>query len=131
MTSSRFFHGGAPGFQAGDRLLPPSETGARSEADLVRDLLGRFAGQGIARRDRVYASSELDSARLYAALARGDVYEVELDPPVEADPAAMLGSEFGVCAPSGRILGVVERGVQAEVALAVLRREIKALEARS
>jgi hypothetical protein len=78
---TRYFHGGIPGLEVGDRILPPSISGTPTTAD--------YAAAAICRRDRVYASTELRVARVYAALAplggHGDVYQVALEDPVECD----------------------------------------------
>jgi hypothetical protein len=80
---TRYFHGGIPGLEVGDRILPPSVTGTPTTAD--------YAAAPICRRDRVYASTELRIARVYAALAplggHGDVYQVALQDPNERDGA--------------------------------------------
>jgi hypothetical protein len=113
-----YFHGGFPGLEVGDRILPPSVTGTPTTAD--------FAAAPVCRRDRVYASTELRVARVYAALApfggHGDVYEVALEDPIEPD-----GIEIGVggdsaCAPSAIVIRIVECHVDLHVA----RQEIAA-----
>jgi hypothetical protein len=85
---TRYFHGGIPGLEVGDRILPPSVTGTPTTAD--------YAAAPICRRDRVYASTELRIARVYAALAplggHGDVYQVALQDPNERDGAEVGAS---------------------------------------
>jgi hypothetical protein len=58
---TRYFHGGIAGLEVGHHILPPSVTGTPTTAD--------YADAPICRRDRVYASTELRVARVYAALA--------------------------------------------------------------
>jgi len=107
-----YFHGGIPGLAAGDRVLPPSMTGTPTTAD--------YGGAGVCRRDRVYATTELRFARVYAALApfggRGDVYEVELDDPIEPDGEGDSAAGDSVCAPSATVVQVIECYVHLGVA---------------
>jgi hypothetical protein len=115
---TRYFHGGIPGLEVGDRILPPSVTGTPTTAD--------YAAAPICRRDRVYASTELRIARVYAALAtlggHGDVYQVALQDPNERDGAEVGAGGDSVCAPSATVIRIVERDVDLEIA----RREIAA-----
>jgi hypothetical protein len=115
---TRYFHGGIPGLEVGDRILPPSVTGTPTTAD--------YAAAPICRRDRVYASTELRVARVYAALAplggHGDVYEVALQDPNEPDGVEVGAGGDSVCAPSATVIRIVERDVDLEIA----RREIAA-----
>jgi hypothetical protein len=57
-------------------------------------------------------------AYLYAALApfggRGDVYEVDLDDPIEPDGVLDAASGDSVCAPSATVIQVVERHLVAK-----------------
>lgn len=81
-----YFHGGVPGLKLGDRILPPTRTGVLAAADFG-------AAHGIAtghvRRDRVYMTTELGEASVFAAMHpsnQGEVYVVEPLPPIEPDP---------------------------------------------
>lgn len=72
-----FYHGGPPGLTD---LLPPSVTGAESSAK---------SGNYMVRADRVYVTTSLMAAEMYAALSpsmRGVVYEVEPIGVLEHDP---------------------------------------------
>jgi hypothetical protein len=108
---TRYFHGGIPGLEVGDRILPPSVTGTPTTAD--------YAAAPICRRDRVYASTELRIARVYAALAplggHGDVYQVALQDPNERDGAEVGAGGDSVCAPSVTVIRIVERDVDLEI----------------
>lgn len=69
-----YWHGGRKGLARGGHVLPPSTTGARRTlADY-----GTVAA-GLARRDRVYVTTDKRAAILYAAGIPGGgcVYEVE------------------------------------------------------
>jgi hypothetical protein len=109
------YHGGVRGLRPGSLILPPSRTGAASTADY---------GNGACRRDRVYATIDLDAARFYAAMyvgakpggrivkGLGSVYEVlPLDGALEHDEDCNTpGYSFAFAA--GRIVRVVERNVR-------------------
>ena len=81
-----WYHGGFPGLEPGDLILPAAtETGAKSVGDLDPHC----------RRDRVYATSILADALVYAGLAAGDVYEVEPAEPIEHEGPQPLTSRRG------------------------------------
>ena len=76
-----YWHGGTPGLGIGDRVLPPEETQAPTLAD--------FGMAGVCRRDRVYVTTDMRVAILYAAMhpsGRGKVYEVLPGGPLDPDP---------------------------------------------
>jgi hypothetical protein len=80
----RYFHGGKRGLVAGGYVLPPSITNVLSTSDYV-------ATGGLHRRDRVYITTDLTAAQLYAAGNSGGgrkvvVYEVTPGGDVEPDP---------------------------------------------
>jgi hypothetical protein len=58
--TTRYYHGGNKGLSVGDYILPAATTGAESTSDLV-------ATFGNHRRDRVYVSTVLKDAQLFAA----------------------------------------------------------------
>lgn len=83
--SERYYHGGVPGLPVSGFILPPDKTGAPSVA--------RFGAAGICRTDRVYITTDLDSAVMIAALhpsGRGCVYEVAPLGELEADPDCLV-----------------------------------------
>jgi hypothetical protein len=94
---TRYFHGGLAGFKAGDRILPPAMTGMPSTADYL---------PAVSHRDRIYATTAVRVARVYAALApfggRGDVYEVELNWTTRSNPTAVTASPATQCARRAR-----------------------------
>lgn len=114
--SARWYHGGVAGLEVGDLLLPPAETGVPSCADYP-------AAEFVCRRDRVYMTQLTGDARVYAALAFGDLYEVEPVGELEPDQD-WAGGESGVsmCAPRARVVAVLERRVR----LSAGRAEIQA-----
>lgn len=76
-----YFHGGFPRLRAGDFVLPPSVTGSHTTAD--------YGAQAVCRRDRVYVTTDLQAAKIFAAMfpnGRGCVYEGEPDGALEPDP---------------------------------------------
>jgi hypothetical protein len=92
----RYYHGGVPGLEPGERILPPAVTGV---ARLV-----------IARPDRVYATPILGDAVVYAATyPLGDVYEVDLDDPIEPDGGDILAPDVAVHAPLALVTAVAVR----------------------
>lgn len=77
-----YFHGGVPGLQVGDTLLPPDQSGATHT-------LSAHAKPGTIRTDRVYVTPAQDAARVYAALyPNGAIYRVVPNGGVEPDPDA-------------------------------------------
>ncbi len=76
-----YFHGGFPRLRVGEFVLPSSVTGAHSTAD--------HGAEGVCRRDRVYLTTDLQAAKVFAAMfpnGRGWVYQVEPDGELEPDP---------------------------------------------
>jgi hypothetical protein len=121
-VTERWYHGGVPGLKRGDKILPPSVTGAFSIADLGTldpsdDMPERVAK--VHSRDRVYLAASLKDARLWASLhpahggrnRGGDLYEVTLDGPAEPDPDYLAGDGGSICCTSATIVRVVERRV--------------------
>lgn len=103
-----YYHGGVPGLSAGDLLLPPAETGERSQADL---------GNGKCRRDRVYLTTVPVVASMMAAAWRidtadvsGDVYEVEPLGEVEPDPDYSGPAGESVQVPRALVIRLVKMG---------------------
>lgn len=101
------YHGGARWLDRKGVILPPSRTGAPCGSD--------FGGAGVHRRDRVYLTSSLDEARMFALLAPprggGTVYEAEPIGDTEPDPD-YSGPAVCVQVPMARIVRVVDRRVR-------------------
>lgn len=104
------WHGGAPGRAVGDYILPPSTTGLAFTR--IESTVNQGATDPIAqRRDRVYLTTELDLARVFASdwtidgsdPGYGWIYEVEVDPN-ELEPDADLLSLPGVSFQCGSAL---------------------------
>ena len=77
--NTTYYHGGVGGLLPGDQLVPPGDSEV-SQANF---------GNALVRRDRVYLTTNLDAAVLFAwgyPYGAGDVYECELLGPVEPDP---------------------------------------------
>jgi hypothetical protein len=92
----RFFHGGVPGFQPGDLLLPPQATGVERTLTAVAQEMGASADH--ARRDVVYVTSGREVARVYAALTPdGGLYEVVPEGPLGEDPDCTLAGVSFTC----------------------------------
>lgn len=103
--SARFWHGGAPGLQVGDELLP------RRGLDRSGIRYGRRAVEDDA--SAVYITDNLDVARSYASLLAnraGDVYEVRPVPVSSLRIDEDLDRISLTCA-RARIVDVVERNV--------------------
>ena len=116
--AERWYHGGVPGLKRGDKILPPSVTGAVSIADLdAPDISARVAA--VHSRDRVYLAADASDARLWASLAHahggrtrgGDLYEVTPDAPLEPDPDYLAGDGGSAQCVSATIVRVIERRV--------------------
>jgi hypothetical protein len=117
-VAEHWFHGGVRDLRPGDKLLPPSQTGAHSVSDVAigEELNDRVLK--VHRTDRVYLARDLMQARMFASLAAqgakrrgGDLYEVTPDGPLEDDPD-WLGSPGGsACVTSATVLRVIERKV--------------------
>jgi hypothetical protein len=103
------WHGGAPGREVGDELLPPDETGfVLTNAVLTGPLpVGKRRAY---RRDRVYATTDREFAEVWAEVYSEDpnrpgdglVYEVELDGAVLDDDFPSSGTSYE--ATRGRIV---------------------------
>lgn len=104
MPAAPLFHGGRGGLRRGDLLRPPAETSFAAEH------AARAAAGSIGRADRVYVTTSLEAAHLYAVLhpsGRGIVYEVEPVGALEDDPdCTEPGLSFAV--PSARVLRVIQ-----------------------
>lgn len=82
----KYYHGGAPKLK---EILPPSVTGAPSNAD--------YGAAAVCRRDRVYLTTDVREAMLFAALHpsnNGTVYEVRPAGGISHDPD-YLGPQGG------------------------------------
>lgn len=119
-----YYHGGVIGLRPGQHILPPAETDAISVADLRTapdDERARVAA--VHRRDRVYLTTDLRIATLWASMyphgtpkRGGDVYRVEPVGQIEPDPDYLPGDGASVQAPRALILGVVRTGVRRSLA---------------
>jgi hypothetical protein len=99
------YHGGVRKLKRGDLILPPSRSGAPSCAD--------FGAEQVCRRDRVYATTEIEAARLFALAyygGPGDLYQVELLGDPEPDPD-YDGPGESLAAPMARVHRVLDRRV--------------------
>jgi len=87
-VSQSYYHGGPRGFQRGAMLLPPSITRSKSTTEIM--------GKCVHRVDRVYVTTDINAALLYAAaFNRGVIYEVEPVGQIEEDPdCSMPGLSF-------------------------------------
>jgi len=112
MNDPRLWHGGVPGLRKGDRLLPPTQTGAFCKATISLEEGLTNIGQ---QPDLVYATTDREFARAWAGLHTTDgqtypggaLYRVELvDPQPDADLLSLPGISFQ--AASGVILAVYD-----------------------
>lgn len=79
----RYYHGGVPGLRVGDTLLPPSVTGKSTLLEYAKEV----DPNGPQRTDRVYLTTDLEAARLFAlAYPYGHVYRAVPALPLENDP---------------------------------------------
>jgi len=104
-TRGAYWHGGAPGLNPGDLILPPSVT-------RTRHTLSAYEGKETSRAGyqptRVYLTSEYATAEVFAAMYPngGWVYRVEPEGQLEQDPDVVEGGESWVCE-RARIVAVV------------------------
>lgn len=122
-----YYHGGRPGIQRGAFLLPPDITKAPSCSE--------FGAAGVHRTDRVYITTSLAAAMVFAVGQRkGCVYEVEPVGELEHDPDCNeVGLSFQV--PKARVRRVIrmtkqETAAAREMLLGVVER-VDAMEAVS
>lgn len=114
-----YYHGGVIGLRVGDLVLPPSESAsAWCLADVDDEDLRRRMAE-VHSRDRVYMSTNLNDAVLWAGCypqgtrrRGGDVYRVEPVGEVEPDPDYQGDDGASVCAPRARVVGIVKTGVR-------------------
>jgi len=112
-----YWHGGSPLLKAGGELLPPTRTGFGMTSDVLNRASTLRGHHGGYRRDRVYATTNVEFAEMFAALYTNDdrrpglgaVWEVELDDDaVEVDPDfRFIGDDQFVQAPHGRVVRLV------------------------
>ncbi len=111
---SRYYHGGRRCIARDKRVLPPARTGVQSSAN-TSDAESNAKMAKVHRADRVYLTTDLGAARVFAAMAEpggGHVYEVEPTGPVERDPDYLPDDGGSVCCSSARVVRVVERRLQ-------------------
>lgn len=88
-AAGRYFHGGVPGLNAGDWLLPPARTGTPHTTS--RFLRPEDTEPWLRRRDRVYITPILDLAWGYAAAyPNGAIYLVRPGRPLRPDPDSSI-----------------------------------------
>lgn len=116
MPDPVYFHGGISGLYSGDRILPPSVTGLPSSADFAHGMEELAAK--VVRRDRVYLTTNVEVARMWAGLhpdgdrkRGGDVYRVIPDGDVEPDLDYTGDDGMSVQAASALIVGIVKTGI--------------------
>lgn len=103
MTMTTYYHGGRRGLT---HLLPPSVTNQRCANDYFNK------NPMLARRDRVYITTDIHCALLFAAFdpsGKGIVYEVEPIGPVEVDPDYLGPEKISFQCPEARIIKVAQK----------------------
>ena len=100
-----WFHGGRPGLQVGDLLLPPTESGFDSDAKYGPE-------DGEPDRGRVFVSRDPRHAATYAcSYPLGDVYEVEPLGAFGRDKDLIIAGLSSWCE-RARVVRVTRRGVR-------------------
>lgn len=126
-TRAAYWHGGAPGLQVGDYILPPSVT-------RTRYTLSAYVGEEESRAGyqptRVYLTSEREVAEVFAAMYPngGWVYRVEPEGQLEQDPDVAERGMSWVCE-RARIVAVMP--LDEERVIDILTSIWEASEARS
>lgn len=83
MKEIKFYHGGVPGMEKGDIILPPSITGMSTLLQYSKQI----DPDGVQRHDRVYITTSRAAADLFASsYPRGDVYKVKPIGELSEDP---------------------------------------------
>jgi rifampin ADP-ribosylating transferase len=126
-----WFHGGVTGLAVGDSILPPTETGAVSVSDLDHsDKAMQAQVERVHRKDRVYVTSDVRAAAMFAALHEGhcchlggSVYEVEPVGEIEPD-LDCLDDDLSAQAPRARVVAILTRAVPRERVLAAFGVEL-------
>ncbi len=99
----RYYHGGYGKLKAGNMLLPPTITGAKSCAD--------YGAAHVCRRDKVYVTTDIDAARFAASMTpNGKVYEVFPVGELTADPDCLVSGESFEC-DKARVVRVVPKRI--------------------
>jgi hypothetical protein len=119
MSRLFFFHGGVPGLDVGDSLLPPSVTEAISTT--LQSTIEEGLTEIAQRPDKVYMTSRVNLARGYASVwvnpdtgnaGGGWVYEVEVeDGTMEPDQDLLSCDGTAFQADSAVIIRIQDRGV--------------------
>lgn len=95
-----YWHGGRPGIRPGGILRPPSETKVPS--------LSEYGAAGVHRRDRVYLTTRLEAALLYACVwPKGVIYLCAPIGEIEPDPDCTQPGLSWQCA-RARVLSVLK-----------------------
>jgi hypothetical protein len=99
MTERHFWHGGSGGRKRGEFLLPPTITQVPSCSE--------FGAAGVHRRDRVYVTTQMLAAEMFAAFqTNGVVYLCEPIGLIEPDPDCSLPGLSWQCE-KARVLRVI------------------------
>lgn len=115
MVEVVYWHGGIRGLKHGEMILPPSVTG--SEHTLEK--YGHELSVELQRPDRVYFTTNRNTARAYAALyPNGALYVVVPQGEVEEDPDNSVPG-LSYMAPAAMIAGVYDPRVNIKPARAL------------
>ena len=112
MPSPIYFHGGMPGLNPGDVILPgrPNFVDGCKVCDAHRAGESHVLDPLTKHADRVYMTSDRDYARFYASkYPKGDLYSVE---PLGEMAVSDEDPFPSWTAPSARVVGVYDRYVQ-------------------
>jgi hypothetical protein len=95
-TGDRFWHGGAPGLQAGDFVLPASETGTLAATDKVLFADAIQDGAVPYSSECVYLTNNIELALIFAGRYRGlgSVYEVSPVGRLDLDPDGSCAGSY-------------------------------------
>ena len=117
--TQRWYHGGVPGLKRGDKILPPSQTGAVSISDVGHGTELHERAVKVHRKDLVYIAAAERDARMFARFhpayggraKGGDIYEVVPDGPLWPDPDYLAGDGGSMACASATIVRIIERRV--------------------
>ena len=110
MNNIKYYHGGKRGIPRNAFILPPIITKARS--------LAEFGAAGVTRLDRVYVTTEIQAALLYAAGCKnGVIYECEPLGTIEPDPDCRLAGLSYQCE-KARVIRIIKPS-QSQIDMAI------------
>ena len=106
MKTKKYYHGGIPGLNKGDILLPPLVTGKSTLLEYSREI----DPNGAQQNDRVYITTDKLAADMFAFVyPNGDTYKVVPIGDLENDPDCLEDGLSFQCS-QAKVIAVLRRG---------------------